>query len=76
MTGTNRARTKKKAHGMIVQSRDLAFLRILATLGVVDRELFKVVAGFSSTTRANARLLQLYRRGTFAEIFPRLRRRA
>jgi hypothetical protein len=54
---------------MIVQPRDLAFLRILATLGVVDRELFKVVAGFSSTTRANARLLQLYRTGLLRRFF-------
>lgn len=69
MTGTNRARTKKKAHRMIVQPRDLAFLRTLATLGVVDRELFKVVAGFSSTTRANARLLQLYRAGLLRRFF-------
>jgi hypothetical protein len=69
MTGINRARAKKKTHGMIVQPRDLAFLRILAMLGVVDRELFKVVAGFTSTTRANARLLQLYLVGLLRRFF-------
>jgi hypothetical protein len=54
---------------MIVQPRDLAFLRLLAMLGVVDRELFKVVAGFHSTTRANARLLQLYEAGLLRRFF-------
>jgi hypothetical protein len=54
---------------MIVQPRDLVFLRILAMLGVVDRELFKLVAGFASTTRANARLLQLYRAGLLRRFF-------
>lgn len=69
MAGTKRELNKKKANGMIVQPRDLAFLRILATLGVVDRELFKLVAGFSSTTRANTRLLQLYRAGLVRRFF-------
>jgi hypothetical protein len=69
MTGTNRSLTKKKARGMIVQPRDFTFLRTLAMLGVVDRELFKLVAGFTSTTRANARLLQLYRAGLLRRFF-------
>lgn len=65
MTGTN----VTKSHAMIVQPRDLAFLRILAMLGVVDRDLFMVIAGFHSITRANTRLLQLYRSGLLRRFF-------
>lgn len=65
MTGSR----TNKPRGMIVQPRDLVFLRILAMLGVVDRELFKLVAGFYSTTRANARLLQLVRAGLLRRFF-------
>lgn len=59
MTGTK----PNKSHNMIVQPRDLEFLRILAMLGVVDRELCMLVAGFHSVTRANTRLLKLYQAG-------------
>ena len=68
MAGTNRS-MKKNHPGMIVQSRDLNFLRELGTLGVVDREQFKVIAGFTSTTRANTRLLQLFRAGLLRRFF-------
>lgn len=44
---------------VIPQERDLRLLRELAVMRVVDREQAKVAAGFSSTTRANARLLAL-----------------
>lgn len=52
-----------KQHGMVLQDRDLNLLRELAILRVLDRELAKAVAGFSSTTRVNARLLALVRAG-------------
>lgn len=64
MTGT-----KKKTTGMLVQLRDLGFLRLLATLGVVDRDLFMLVVGFHSVTRANTRLLQLVRAGLLRRFF-------
>jgi len=41
---------------VILQDRDLRLLRELAVMRVIDREQAKVVAGFGSTTRANARL--------------------
>ena len=60
MPGTN---------GMIGQSRDRRLLAELSTLRVVDRELAKKVAGFGSTTRANARLLKLTRAGLLRRFF-------
>ena len=56
MTGNNR-------RGMVLQERDLYLLRELAVVRVTDRELAKAIAGFRSTTRANARLLALVRAG-------------
>lgn len=44
---------------VIPQARDLHLMRELAVMRVVDREQAKLVAGFGSTTRANARLLAL-----------------
>lgn len=55
--------------GLVVQDRDRGFLRELASLRVVDREQAKVVAGFGSTTRANARLLALTRGGLLRRFF-------
>jgi hypothetical protein len=52
MAGTNRKL-------VILQDRDLHLLRELAVMRVIDREQAKLVAGFGSTTRANARLLAL-----------------
>jgi hypothetical protein len=60
---------KRKQTGMLVQLRDLGFLRLLATLGVVDRDLFMIVAGFHSVTRANTRLLQLVCAGLLRRFF-------
>lgn len=68
MTG-NRTGTKRGNHNLIVQPRDLRFLRKLSMLRVVDREQAKLVAGFHSTTRANARLLALTRAGLLRRCF-------
>lgn len=59
--------SKKK--GLVVQARDLTLFRELAVMRVVDREAAKVVAGFGSTTRANARLLALTRAGLLRRFF-------
>lgn len=48
---------------VVLQERDRTLLAELAVMRVVDRELAKIVAGFSSTTRANARLLALTQAG-------------
>ena len=69
MPGSSHSPAMKISHGMIVQPRDVAFLGVLALLGVVDREQFKIVAGFTSTTRANTRLLQLVRAGLLRRFF-------
>lgn len=58
-----------KGRGMILQSRDEGLLRELAILRVIDREQAKAIAGFGSTTRANARLLALYRQGLIRRFF-------
>src|ERR1700722_192884 len=55
--------------GMVIQERDRHFLRELSVMRVVDREQAKVVAGFGSTTRANARLLALTRAGLLRRFF-------
>ena len=62
MTGTRRA-------GMVVQERDRHLLSELATMRIIDREMAKVVAGFNSTRRANARLLQLTHAGLLRRFF-------
>lgn len=62
MTGT-------KHHPMIVQPRDLEFLRLLGMLGVVDRDIYMLAAGFRSVTRANTRLLKLYQAGLLRRFF-------
>jgi hypothetical protein len=54
---------------LVIQERDRRFLRELAVLRVADREQAKVVAGFGSTTRANARLLALTRGGLLRRFF-------
>jgi hypothetical protein len=55
MNGNNRR--------IVVQERDIHLLQELSVIRVVDREQAKTVAGFSSTTRVNARLLTLTRAG-------------
>ena len=63
MTGNNKRR------GLVVQPRDRKLLEELAIMRVVDREQAKIVAGFGSTTRANARLLALTRAGLLRRFF-------
>ena len=55
--------------GLVVQPRDMKLLGELAIMRVVDREQAKIVAGFGSTTRANARLLALTRAGLLRRFF-------
>lgn len=54
---------------IILQKRDLHLLRELAVMRVVDREQAKIVAGFGSTSRANARLLALTNAGVLRRFF-------
>jgi len=54
----------------IVQTnRDKRLLQAVAQGRVIDREQAKAVAGFGSTTRVNARLLQLVRAGLLKRFF-------
>src|SRR5665213_2900229 len=46
---------------VILQDRDMHLMRELAVMRVIDREQAKVVAGFGSTTRANARRQRIQR---------------
>jgi hypothetical protein len=62
MTGSNGA-------GLILQERDRSLLRELNVLRVIDREQAKLVGGFRSTTRANARLLALTNAGFLRRFF-------
>jgi hypothetical protein len=63
MTGNNEKR------GLVVQQRDRRLLEESAIMRVIDREQAKIVAGFGSTTRANARLLALTRAGLLRRFF-------
>jgi hypothetical protein len=67
MHGSDRSRGDQP--GMLIQERDRHLLRELAVMRVIDREQAKVVAGFRSTTRANARLLALTRAGLLRRFF-------
>ncbi len=55
--------------GMVLQDRDRRLLREIALLRVIEREQAKLIAGFGSTTRANARLLALNRAGLLKRYF-------
>ena len=48
---------------IVLQARDRVLLSELDVMRVIDRELAKIVAGFNSTSRANARLLALTQAG-------------
>src|SRR2546427_12837069 len=61
--------TGNDSHGMVIQERDRDLLRELAVMRVIDREQAKTIAGFGSTTRANARLLALTRAGFLRRFF-------
>jgi hypothetical protein len=65
MAGNNRPIKR----GLIVQPRDLALLRELSTMRVVDREQARLAGGFGSTTRVNTRLLALTRAGLLKRFF-------
>src|SRR5216684_95442 len=67
MNGSDRSLGKPR--GMVIQERDRHLLRELAIMRVIDREQAKIVAGFGSTTRANARLLALTRAGLLRRFF-------
>jgi len=54
---------------VILQHRDMHLLRELSVMRVIDREQAKAVAGFGSTTRANARLLALAQAGILRRFF-------
>jgi Replication-relaxation len=54
---------------VILQNRDVHLLREVAVMRVIDREQAKIVAGFRSTTRANARLLALTQAGFLRRFF-------
>lgn len=54
---------------VILQERDVRLLRELAVMRVIDREQAMMVAGFGSTTRANARLLALTQAGFLHRFF-------
>jgi Replication-relaxation len=58
-----------KGIGLVIQERDRRLLRELGQLRVIDREQAKVIAGFGSTTRMNARLLALVRAGLLKRFF-------
>lgn len=55
--------------GMVIQDRDRHLLKELAVMRILDREQAKRIAGFGSTTRANARLLALTRAGLLRRFF-------
>ena len=56
-------------HGLILQPRDLQLLRELSVMRIADREQVKLAAGFTSTTRANTRVLALTRAGLLKRFF-------
>jgi hypothetical protein len=67
MSGNDRS--LKHSRGMVLQQRDQHFLGEVGVMRVIDREQAKVVAGFGSTTRVNARLLALTRAGLLRRFF-------
>lgn len=54
---------------VVLQERDRRLFGELTVMRVIDRELAKAVAGFNSTTRANARLLSLTQAGYLKRSF-------
>lgn len=55
--------TGNKKEAVVLQPRDCRVLSALVTLRILDREQAKIVGGFSSVSRANARLTALLRAG-------------
>jgi hypothetical protein len=58
-----------KQRRIIVQPRDIAFLRELSVMRVVNREQAMIAGGFGSVTRINTRLLALTRTGLLRRFF-------
>jgi hypothetical protein len=54
---------------LVVQERDLRLFEALESMRVINREQAKIAGGFSSTTRANARLLALTKAGFLKRAF-------
>ena len=67
MTGSKPLGAKR--HSIVVQPRDRRLLKELATMRVINREQAKRAAGFTSTSRVNARLLALTRAGLLRRFF-------
>src|SRR2546428_1478797 len=63
------SRSGNKRSGIVLQERDRRLLQELALTRIIDREQAKIIAGFGSTTRANARLLALSRGGLLRRFF-------
>lgn len=61
--------TGNKEIRIVIQQRDAQLLRELCDMRIMDREQAKAVAGFHSTTRANARLLKLHQAGLLRRFF-------
>jgi hypothetical protein len=55
--------------GFVIQDRDRHLLSEVSVMRVIDREMTKVVAGFTSTTATNLRLLALVRAGLLRRFF-------
>src|SRR6266849_1791556 len=63
------SRVGNKRRGIVLQARDRKLLQDLALTRIIDREQAKIIAGFGSTTRVNARLLALSRAGLLRRFF-------
>jgi hypothetical protein len=61
--------TGNKRTGPVLQDRDRHLLSEIGVIRIIDREATKLVGGFHSTRRANARLLQLTRAGLLKRFF-------
>lgn len=61
--------TGSEQPGVVIQKRDIHLLHEVSAMRVIDREQAKLVAGFGSTTRVNARLLRLTRAGLLRRFF-------
>jgi hypothetical protein len=61
--------TTNNGPAFVIQERDRHLMRELGTMRVIDRDQAKVVAGFSSNTRVNRRLLLLTQNGLLRRFF-------
>lgn len=63
------SRGGNNVRGIVIQPRDRSLLQELSVMRIIDREQAKIVAGFRSTTRVNARLIALARAGLLRRFF-------